>query len=165
MLRVLAMLMLISSIALAGQQNVIKGIERLEWGKGQDCTFIGALTALAHHVSDKDITYDFLMGVSGQAFRVQKFADGWCPSAADSGCGFSCCETGLKATGYDLKWLGWHADKSEAEKIEAMSEPIMAGIDKGSPAIFLDLDYGLVVGYCDGGQGAIPRVLQRFQGI
>jgi hypothetical protein len=157
MLRVLAMLILISSVALAGQENVIKGIERLEWGKGQDCTYIGALTALAHYVGDKDVTYDFLMGVSGQAFRVQKWEEGWCPSAGDSGCGFNCCETAPKTLGYDIKWLGWYEGKSEAEKFKAMGKPLMESIDTGNPGISLDADYGLVVGYQDGGKKFLYR--------
>ena len=157
MIRVLALLVLASSVCSAAQENVIKGIERLEWGKGRECTYMGALTALAHYLGDKDVTYDFLMGASGQAFRVQKFAKGWCPSAGDSGCGFNCCITADKALAYDIKWLGWYEGKPEAEKIEGMSKPLMESIDKGCPALFLDADYGLVAGYSDGGRKLLCR--------
>lgn len=51
----------------------IEGVERLGWGKGMDCTYMGVLTALAHYLGD-DVSYDYLMGVSGMAFRVQKWA-------------------------------------------------------------------------------------------
>lgn len=157
MIRILVLLVLLSGMALAGQEGVIKGVERLEWGKGQDCTYMGALTALAHQVGDKDVTYDFLMGASGQAFRIQKWSKGWCPSAGDSGCGFNVCETAPRVLGYDLKWLGWHDGKSEAEKFKAMAKPLMEGIDMGNPAISLDMDYGLVVGYQDGGKKFLYR--------
>jgi len=154
----------LASLASAARQAVmkdggkvyIKGVDRLQWGKGQDCTFMGALTAMARYLGD-DVTYDYLMGVSGMAFRVQKWEQGWCPSAACVGPGYDTQAKAFGALGYKMGFPGWYADKPEVDKIAGMREPIMKSIGKGYPVLFEDMDHGLIVGYSDDGKKLIYR--------
>lgn len=62
----------------------IDSVPRLAWGKGRECTFIGALEA-AFAVTPTPFTYENLMGWSGLALRVRWFQGEaprrWCPSS------------------------------------------------------------------------------------
>ena len=167
MIRMVATIILtvsLASLAFAGPQTVvkdgskvyIKGVDRLQWNKGLDCTFMGALTALARYLGD-DVTYDYLMGVSGMAFRVQKWEQGWCPSAACVGPGYETHAKAFDALGYQMGFRGWYGDKTDTDKIAAMREPIMKSIDQGYPILFEDMDNGLIVGYSDDGNKLLCR--------
>jgi len=134
----------------------LAGVGKLAWGKGQDFTFIGTYTVLANYLGDR-VTYDYLMGASGMAFRVQKWAKGWCSSAACAGPGHSAVEPLLSALGYKTKFYGWFEGKPVAEAMEAMREPIVASIDAGRPVQYLNMDDGLVIGYADNGKKLLCR--------
>jgi len=60
----------------------IDGIPRLEWEKSTDNSFIRS-SQLALNALGEDYTYEFLMGISGAAFRLHFHPD-WCPNSADS---------------------------------------------------------------------------------
>ena len=44
-------------------EKVIKGVDRLQWGKQQENTFMGALNVTMKALGE-DVNYDYLMGVS-----------------------------------------------------------------------------------------------------
>jgi len=138
-----------------GKQNVIEGVDRLQWGKGQESTYIGALTAAMRAIG-KDVTYDYLMGVSGAAFRLH-FQ--WCPSSPDATCGFDCSAPALKALGYTAYAI--HSDKNKPEEVKKVREAVVKNIDKGYPVLAIDLinvpDWGVIVGYSDGGKKFLCR--------
>lgn len=62
----------------------IEAVPQLAWGKGKECTFIGALEA-ALAVTATPYTYENMMGWSGLAFRVRWYHGDtgrrWCPSS------------------------------------------------------------------------------------
>ena len=140
------------------QTKVIDGAERLQWGKGQENTYIGALT-VAMRAMGEDVTYDYLMGVSGAAFRLHFHQPGWCPSSPDATCGFDCSGPALKALGYTAK--GIHSDKNNPEDVKQVREAVIQSIDKGHPVLAIDLrevpDWGVIVGYTDGGKKFLCR--------
>jgi len=139
-------------------QVVIEGVERLRWGEGRDNTFIGALTVVAHALGD-DVCYDFLMGVSGAAFRIQLCQPEWCPSAPDAGCGFNCDDAAVAALGYVTESIFASAD--DGDQVRRVREAVTHSIDQGYPVIALDLvktaDYGVIVGYGDRGETFLCR--------
>jgi hypothetical protein len=53
---------------------------------------------------------DYLMGVSGAAFRLHIHTPGWCPSAPDATCGLNHCVPAMKALGYKIE--GIHSDST-----------------------------------------------------
>ena len=57
-----------------------------------------ACLAAALQANGEDVTYEYLMGISSRAFRLQV---SWCPSAPHSHCGFNTFEPALRAAGYD----------------------------------------------------------------
>lgn len=67
----------------------IEAVPQLAWGKGKECTFIGALEA-ALAVTATPHTYENLMGWSGLAFRVRwhhgDTGRRWCPSSPVGEC-------------------------------------------------------------------------------
>ena len=138
-----------------GKQNVIEGVDRLQWGKGQENTYIGALTATMRAIGE-DVTYDYLMGVSGAAFRLH-FQ--WCPSSPDATCGFDCSTPALKALGYTAYAI--HSDNNKPEEVKKVREAVVKSIDKGYPVLAIDLinvpDWGIIVGYSDGGKKFLCR--------
>jgi RNA polymerase sigma-70 factor (ECF subfamily) len=77
-------------------RRVLENVPRLGWRQGRDNTFIGALTAAANAMGD-DVSYDYVMGVSGAAFKVHLCQPEWCPSAGDAGPGFDCAATATAA--------------------------------------------------------------------
>lgn len=137
---------------------VIEGVERLGWGEGRENTFVGALTVLAHALGD-EAHYDFLMGVSGAAFRVQLCQPEWCPSAPDAGCGFQCDAAATAALGYVTETM--FASVEDAGQMRQVREAVVHSIDQGHPVIALDLvksaDYGVIVGYADAGETFLCR--------
>jgi hypothetical protein len=76
----------------------INNIPRLEWGKNTDNSFIRS-AQLAFNALGEKYSYEFLMGISGAAFRLHFHPD-WCPSAADSTTGFDVSKVLFKSLGY-----------------------------------------------------------------
>ncbi len=148
----------VSMKALEKKEKVIEGVGRLQWGKGQENTFMGAL-AITMDAIGEDITYDYLMGVSGAAFRVQVHNPDWCPSAPDAGCGFNCADVALSALGYKVR--GIHSSSSKPEDVQKVREAVVRSIDNGYPVIAIDLinspDYGVIVGYENDGKEFLCR--------
>jgi len=96
--------------------KVLEGVEKLQWGKGQENTFMGALTAAMRAIGE-DVTYDYLMGVSGAAFRLHFHQPNWCPSSPDATCGFDHFEPVMKALGYtaEARWTSADQEMRHAE--------------------------------------------------
>ncbi len=77
------------------QSNIIKqngkvfieGVQKLGWGLGKENTFMGALQSTLNTIGD-DVTYEYLVGISGAAFRLHFHYPEWCPSSPDATCGF-----------------------------------------------------------------------------
>jgi hypothetical protein len=125
----------------------IEGLPPLAWGRGKDCTFIGALEA-ALRVTDEPYTYSDLMAFSGVAFRVRTRED-LCPSSAVAELPDEYNAIRL-ATGWNLPTEvqfgqeGWQP---------AVAARMVASIDAGLPVLAYNdyLDIGIVYGYEQGG--------------
>ncbi len=141
-----------------GGQVRIERVPALAWGRGKDCTFVGALAA-AVAVTERPYTYSDLMGLSGLAFRVRwtdnDTATKWCPSAAVGEMPEE-IEALSKLTGWDL-----HAEyhESQGRDNNRVRERLVASIDAGRPVATypLDWDMGLACGYEDAGRTVLVR--------
>ena len=69
-----------------GEQIFIENIPELKWKDGRDTSFIGSAQLTLNSLG-VDHSYEYLMGISGTAFRFHFHPD-WCPSAADVTTGF-----------------------------------------------------------------------------
>ncbi len=138
--------------------KAIEGVERLQWGNGRENTFMASLAAALHAMGD-DVTYDYLMGVSGAAFRLHFHQPEWCRSSPDAGCGFDCTETAHKALGYAAH--GISSSKDNPEEVKQVRAAVVESINQGRAVLAIDLcvvpDWGLIVGYEDGGKQFLCR--------
>jgi hypothetical protein len=60
--------------------KVLANVPRLRFDKGE-CTLVGAIVACMQFLNE-DVTYDYVMGTSGGAFKLL-FWPTWCPSSGD----------------------------------------------------------------------------------
>lgn len=137
--------------------KVIQDVGRLQWSQGMENTFVGSLTVVMRSLGE-DVTYDYLMGVSGAAFRFHFATPEWCPSSPDSTCGFNCADPVSAALGYDIRFI--HALEG-SPGAPALLEAVVSSIDAGRPVLAIDLkvvpDWGVITGYEDGGQKLLCR--------
>ena len=137
---------------------IIDGVERLQWGKGMESTFVGALTVAMRSMGE-DVDYDYLMGISGAAFRLHFHQPDWCPSSPDATCGYDHSGPALRALGYTAMPI--HSDKNKPEEVKKLRDAVVKSIDDGRPVVAIDLigspDWGAIVGYSEGGEEFICR--------
>jgi hypothetical protein len=135
----------------AGGKVWIEGLEKF-WLEGvarQQNSVMASLTVALRAVGE-DVTYEYLMGVSGAAFRLQISQPDWCPEAPFAGVGFNCTSAAMRAVGRKLAEFG--AKEGDAEAEGKRRDAIVESINKGYPVLFLKEEGGLVVGYVDGGK-------------
>jgi len=148
-----------SNVKREGGKVWIEGVPSLGWGKGRECTFLGALEA-ATAVTDHPYKYEDLMGWSGMAFRVRWFSrEGsprWCPS---SPVGEMEEEIGAaaKATGWPLRFA--FVEKDDPAKLRSVTADIVASIGAGRPVLAYEPkgNMDVVFGYEDDGKTLLLR--------
>ncbi len=125
----------------------IEDLPRLEWGRNMENTFIKSLQ-LTLNAMGEDISYDYLMGISGAAFRTQ-FHKRWCPSSADATVGFELTKPAFESLGNSYEFH--HFNRRDPKQIEVLLQKIRPVVDHGIPVIAIDLkevpDWGLICGY------------------
>lgn len=67
-----------------GDKVVITGLEEAVIGLPPRHNSVCATLSEALRAAGEDYSYEYLMGVSAAAFRVQMMTPGWCPSAPHS---------------------------------------------------------------------------------
>jgi hypothetical protein len=95
------------------------------------------------------VSYEYLVGVSGLAFRIQLSRLGFCPSSPHAFCGFPCVARSKEA-------LPWHvrvyAKKGEETADAAeIRRAIVESIDRGVPVQYGSEEDGIIAGYQKGG--------------
>ena len=60
------------------------------WSPGERESSVHAAQAAVMEAVGEDVSYEYLVGVSGLAFRMQVSKDGLCPSSPHSFCGYGC---------------------------------------------------------------------------
>jgi len=148
----------VKNIKIEKQARAIEGVERLQWGKGQENTFIGALTVAMRAIGE-DVTYDYIMGVSGAAFRLHFHQPDWCPSSPDATCGFNHSKPAMEALGYTSTCIG--SDGKNPQEMKKVRDAVVQSINNGIPVLAIDLievpDWGVIVGYSGDGEEFLCR--------
>ncbi len=103
----------------------------------------------------EEFSYEYLMGVSGMAFRVQVHQPDWCPSAACASPGFDVVPGVMRATGYRLRSIPVRHDPQPDVSIARTQPQILATIERGIPAIFISEECQLVVGHTVDGKRVV----------
>jgi hypothetical protein len=120
-----------------------------------------ACYAVAMQTIGEDVTYPWLMGVSGHAFRFQlsKGFDptkgGWCGSSPHANCGYNTNKVAMAALPYEVVDLP--CDKKDSAAVAKARAAVVASIDAGVPALAVSEELMLIVGYQDGGAVLLRR--------
>ena len=109
---------------------------------------IAAIAGVMVALGEQDLTYKYLMGTSGAAFRVQMAHPVWCPSAACAPCGYDCVPGVMKTTGYRLDWIDTqNRGKWLRDGVKQALKAVPQSIDHGVPVLLSGKEAGLIVGY------------------
>lgn len=151
-----------------GVQVVIPGVEQLHYGQGTgkgnlaSSGFLAPIVA-ALHAKGEPISYDYLMGASGAAFRI---FDGFSLYSWDTMIGYDHFDGAQSACPYGLETRQF-AMGQPAEKAKCYAT-IRDSIDRGLPVIAFNLQddwiYGLIVGYVKNSDRLICRTYSRAPG-
>ena len=144
-------------------QKVLENVPTLAFGRGKDCTFVGAVEA-ATAVTEHPCRYSDLMGWSGLAFRTRWWRwtnePKWCPSCA---VGEFPNETHRiqEASGWQFR----HIVHFGAPLQEQQASEVMASINSGKPVIGYDdcWDVSLAYGYQESGKVFLWRNYHKGQ--
>jgi hypothetical protein len=132
-------------------RRVLEGIPELKFSKWE-CPFCGSITTCMQFLGE-DVTYHFVMGVSGSAFKLL-WARDWCPSNNSVGLlGLEVIRRVFWALGFEYE----HMDGCRLpEDIEVFQRKIVEGIRNGKPVLAGGVvgppDLGIVAGYEEGGR-------------
>lgn len=146
-----------SGVAETKDEIFIDKIPRLKWGENVDNSFIRS-AQLSLNALGESCSYEYLMGISGAAFRLHFHPD-WCSSSADSTTGFDVSRILFKSLGYKSELYSID-DKSFAD-IKSLYQKIITQINLGIPIIAINLkvcpEWGIITGYLKNRPGILCR--------
>ncbi len=136
-------------------KHVLEGIERIHWTTTSCLCFVGSVAACMHHLGE-EVSSDFLMGVSGGAFKLF-----WEPPWAPGNCdllliGEEPVRRTFAALGYDYSMVPDYDHGSPGDAKERYRKAIVSSIDSGRPVIALGVvgppEACVIAGYDKGGE-------------
>jgi len=136
---------------LSQNAKLIRGIDAMEAMETNEKTpnTTMAAFALALQTAGEELTYEYLMGISGSAFRFQ-LADGWSVTSTISHIGYETETNGLAAIPYEISVFT--VEEGDIGGIGNARREIAASIDKGIPAVYRLFEDGLIIGYDKAGE-------------
>ncbi len=133
----------------------VAGVGQLGFGKGQDCSWAGALL-LSLKTMGVDTSYETVMGVSGACWRIA-FASVWDFSSADALVACDYAAPALHAYGIKPIW----ADRISKEERKRVKEQIVSDVDSHRLPVAINLrvapEWGVITGYADSGNTLLCR--------
>lgn len=136
--------------------RVVESVDRLRFGAGQECTFIGALSA-ALRARGLDASYEQWMGISGCCYRLALSQPDWDFSSVDGLIAYDFLKPTLEA----LPCSAAFHDRAEGEARERAREDVLRSLDQGRPSIAINLrvvaEWGVIAGYAEGGKTLLCR--------
>ena len=139
--------------------RILDGIEDLDIKSGE-CMFAGSLAACMKYMGEQ-ATYDYVMGVSGAAFRLL-WHPYWCASNSDVLLlGAEPARRAFAALGYGYEFLLDYGRTDPANTREALRRKIVDSIGRDRPVIAVGVVgpplCGVVAGYQDNGNVLLGR--------
>ncbi len=126
------------------QEEDIVWLDGIEgWSASEKASSVHAALEVVMISLGEESCYDYLVGVSSLAFRMQ--IGGLCPSSPHPGCGYNCIDRSVNALPWNL--AGYSLDDDSKENQEKINEIIIQSINKGIPVITGEEDDGLIIGY------------------
>lgn len=115
------------------------------WFCGDKESSMHAAEEAAMNAAGENVKYEYLVGVSGLAFRLQVSKEGFCPSSPHPYCGYQCVDRGLKALPWEARFFQVKAE--DTERAKEVRRAVMGSIDRGVPVEYGREEDGLIVGY------------------
>jgi hypothetical protein len=122
---------------------VLEGVKN--WFVGDKESSMQAAMESIMQALGEDVKYDYLVGVSGLAFRMQVYKKGLCPSSPHPACGYQCFDRSFKSLPWEMK--SYQAKAEETEKVKEIRKLIVESIDKGIPVQYGSEEDGVIIGY------------------
>jgi len=119
------------------------------WFVGDRESSVHAAAAVVMEALGEGISYEYLVGVSGLAFRMQVSKEGLCPSSPHSFCGYPCHARSSQALPWKLRIFEVKPD--DASRVQEARQAVVESIDRGIPAQYGSEEDGIIVGYQKGG--------------
>lgn len=134
---------------------IVPGVGKLGFGKGQDCSWAGALL-LSLKTMGVDTSYENVMGVSGACWRIA-FASVWDFSSADALVACDYAAPAFRACGIKPIW----ADRISKEERKRVKEQIIGDLEAHRLPVAINLrvapEWGVITGYADMGNTLFCR--------
>ncbi len=134
---------------------IVPGVGQLGFGKGQDCSWAGALL-LSLKTMGVDTSYETVMGVSGACWRIA-FASVWDFSSADALVACDYAAPAFQAYGIKPIW----ADRISKEERKRVKEQIVSDVESHRLPVAINLrvapEWGVITGYADMGNTLLCR--------
>ena len=115
------------------------------WFYGEKESSVHAAQEAVMRAIGEEITYNYLVGVSGLAFRMQVSKRGLCPSSPHSFCGYQCVARSTQALARNVTIL--QVKPQDSGKVKEARAAVMESIDRGIPVQYGREEDGLIVGY------------------
>ena len=96
------------------------------------------------------LSYEYLLGISGLAFRIQVFKDALCPSSPHSCCGYMCISRSTKSSPWNIKIF--EVKSEDTEKVQELRDAVKESIDRGFPLQYGSIEDGIIIGYQKDGE-------------
>jgi len=138
-------------------RKVLENIADLDWQHSGECTFCGSVAACMKFLKE-DVKYEFIMGVSGSAFKLLWYPQ-WCSSNNTLlVLGTEPIQRTFRALGYQYQFMPKTDEINGKDKFRQM---IMDSIQNGRPVIVEGIvgppECGVVTGYDENGNVVFGR--------
>jgi ribosomal protein L20 len=120
------------------------------WFVGDKESSVHAAQEAVMQAAGYDITYDYLVGVSGLAFRMQVHKSGLCPSSPHPFCGFRCVAGSTQALPLTMRVFEVKSDQKG--KVAEARKAVVESIDRSLPVQYGSEEDGIIVGYQNDGE-------------
>jgi hypothetical protein len=115
------------------------------WSFREKQSSVHAAQEAVMRAAGEDVTYDYLLGVSGLAFRMQISKKAFCPSSPHSFCGYRCVARSREALPWQVQVFEMKPD--ETEKVRAARQAVVDSIERGVPVQYGNEEDGIIIGY------------------
>jgi hypothetical protein len=130
-----------------GERVWIQGLD--SWSVSKMPNSVVATYSVAARAVGEPLDYDYLMGVSGLAFRLQVDEE-MTPSSAHAYCGLIATENLLKALPFPV--LTYTAKEDDEDGVAQTRRVVKESIDRGFPVPYGYEENGLIIGYENNGE-------------
>ena len=125
----------------------IEGVEG--WSFAQKGSSVHAAMEVVMRTVGEDVPYEYLVGTSALAFRMQVHNE-WCPSSPHPWCGYQCVSGSVKALPWKVR--AYEVKPDDADGVREARAAVVASIDRGVPCAYGSEEDGVIYGYQKGGE-------------